>query len=98
MSLTDLVSVFTCPLLRLLLKATGTAEHLGEEAPSFPRGTLHARAQRSMPTLAAYSVCFLGIVQRTLRLPENSALFQLELGLSIFLPPSKRHSRSRDLT
>lgn len=97
MSLTDLVSAFSCPLLRLLLKATGTAEHLEEEAPSFPRGTLHARAQRSMPTLTAYSVCFLGIALRTPRLSESPALFQLWLGL-FSCPQSMSHSWSRDLT
>lgn len=49
-SLTDLGSAFPWPLLRLLLNVTGTAERLGQEAPSIPRGTLQARAQRSMPT------------------------------------------------
>lgn len=59
MSLTDLGSAFPWPLLRLLLNVTGTTERLGEESTSIPRGTLHARAQRSMPT--ARKACFLGL-------------------------------------
>lgn len=59
MPLADLRSAFSWPLLRLLQNVTGTAKRLGEEAPSTPRGTLHARAQRSMPT--ARKVCFLGL-------------------------------------
>lgn len=58
-SLTDLGSAFPWPLLRLLLNVRGTAKCLGREAPSIPRGTLHAPAQRSMPT--ARKACFLGL-------------------------------------